>query len=205
MLDSCPSPYPHANSRQSPPLPLLSFPVSTNPPSLNRSPSTGTTTSSQHSPDNNKCCFWFREDIFRSRCTDLGDGGWGLINPTVSLIWKTCCSCSNAFDWQLDVSYAAGHFLNLRSPSTHLDFLLKYTKRNAGMDTLAPAAIHPPILRWVAWHIPKGRLFRTILHLAGSTGSHHHPPPLPCTHTQNPQSFPLPPNNTQPHVPAIHE
>lgn len=53
-------------------------------------------------------------------------------------------------------------------------------------------------------HIPKGRLFRAILHALALLGVNA--TPIPSTHTPKP---PIPPfttqQHTQPHVPAVHE
>lgn len=53
-------------------------------------------------------------------------------------------------------------------------------------------------------HIPKGRLFRAILHALALLGVNA--TPIPSTHTPKP---PVPPfttqQHTQPHVPAVHE
>lgn len=140
----------------------------------------------------------------RSYGTKLQDTEWETIYVNPVFLWDTvcqhCCICSTASDTQLTVAV----FNTVRSKHQHGVHCMSVNTVNPGLIHLLQSASYP--LLSAELHIPKGRLFRTIPHTLALLGATANPLPLHThTHTQTPNPSSLPPNNTQPHVPAVHE
>lgn len=137
----------------------------------------------------------------RSYSTKLQDSEWETVYVNPVFLWDTVCQhheiCWTASDTRLTV----GCFPQ-SGPSINVDSIV-WVSLKWFQDWCTCSSQDLYSLFSTELHIPKGRLGPSLIHRLYWEPL---PTPLPSIHTHpNPQSLPLPPNNTQPHVPAVHE